>query len=275
MIQFPQATIRNHLWACKRCYIALSPCGEAGADLTLLEAIEGRNDAEHWPGVGLLLFFWRRLGWDLTEPVLDLLPSGFYTLNPPKPTCLHDHDSQIHSSVQNLLWSKLRCQASSDLPPEWRVVSTSLVLAGEKLWVFPSHLLEYHRQHNTATLSVIQKYGGHASFQVIIPRLFLIPALGSRPYIFSAFPYPLSTTYIFISHLTSSSVLLVCGAVFIIWSAIIKQLVLQQTMRENHVSDSEIAKWLRKSLRRILPTTRTWITLRDLWKHSHHISAVP
>lgn len=45
IISFSQEIMRNHLWAFERGYIAYSPCGEA--DLILLEAIDGGNDADH------------------------------------------------------------------------------------------------------------------------------------------------------------------------------------------------------------------------------------
>lgn len=79
IISFSLATVRNHLWICKRCYVAYGPCGEAGADPVLLKAIEGRNDAEHSPGVGLQPFLEKfGLGSYWT---LDLLPYGIYILD--------------------------------------------------------------------------------------------------------------------------------------------------------------------------------------------------
>lgn len=69
--------MRNHFWPARDAVLHMD-CEKAGAELTWLGAIERRNDAERWLGWHSSLVG-RRLEWDLTDLVLGLLPSGFYT----------------------------------------------------------------------------------------------------------------------------------------------------------------------------------------------------
>ena len=91
--------------------------------------------------------FQRRLGWDLTAPVLDLLPSGFYTVNPTETHVLSwsQFTDPPFCSKPALVQTKI---SGSFWPLSWMTgCHHKLSLAGAKLWVFPSHLLKYHRQH--------------------------------------------------------------------------------------------------------------------------------
>lgn len=91
--------------------------------------------------------FWRRLGWDLTDHVLDLLPSGFYIVDSTKthlpswsqftdpPFC--SKPALVQTNISGSLWPL----------PRMTGCHHKLSLAGAKLWVFPSHLLKHHRQY--------------------------------------------------------------------------------------------------------------------------------
>lgn len=93
----------------KEMLYCISPCGEAGTELTLPGARKGGNDPEHWAVVGLCLF-WRSPGWDLTKSVLDFLTSTFYTLD-----CTETHVPS---------WSQF---TDPPFSPEWQVVTMSSV----------------------------------------------------------------------------------------------------------------------------------------------------
>lgn len=124
--------MRNHFWPARDAVLHMD-CEKAGAELG---AIERRNDAEHWPGWHSCLVG-RRLEWDLTDPVLGLLPSGFYTWDSAE-TDVHSW-SQICPSIQHLLWSRQTVEALSDLLC-WIVTKLSFAATLNTLYTFISHL---------------------------------------------------------------------------------------------------------------------------------------
>lgn len=119
-----------------------------------------------------------------------------------------------------------------------------LSLAEEKLWVFPHHLLKYHRQHRyfvcQPEIRGTDFLSGHHTLgisnssideQTIALCYISVPTQCNIYFHFTPYkPFCLS----------------VCEAGSSILPGIIKQLILQKVMQENPVSDSEISKWLRK-----------------------------